>query len=462
MVVKKKSLVFAIIFLSLLIPLSSAVLEVEKSAKAEVVIPELNNPAIFELNIKNVGQPDTFEIFSLVGVTMDPRGAFELNTGDNPLEVKAYLSEDIRNNIRGFFKFEYQIKGTNSGLFKDMLTVNLVPLAETVEISVDDIRPGDSEAVINVANRQNAQIDGLKLSFNSAFFSYEGNVSLTPYGVSKIRAKLDRTLVSKLSAGDYIMTDIIGMEDASVKAETPIVYISKEDVSETRTSVGFIIRDTKITKANRGNVPVSAEITLSRDILTRLVTTYSVEPTSSNRGGVFVDYSWSKDLLPGEYYSVTVTTNYTFPFVLIILIVLVVVLVRIFTQRSLMVTKRVSLVKTKGGEFALRVRLHVKARKGISNVQVIDRLPGMTKLYEKFGAKPDKIDPATRRLFWSISKLAAGEERVFSYIVYSKVSMVGSFELPATTAVYEEDGKTHEVLSNKTFFVANTGSATSE
>ena len=40
--------------------------------------------------------------------------------------------------------------------------------------------------------------------------------------------------------------------------------------------------------------------------------------------------------------------------------------------------------------------------------------------------------------------------------------MVGSFELPATTAVYEEDGKTHEVLSNKTFFVANTGSATSE
>ena len=106
MVVKKKSLIFAIIFLSLLIPLSSAALEVEKTAKSEVVIPELNNPAVFDFNIKNLGQPDSFEIFSLVGVTMDPRGAFELNTGDNPLEVKAYLSEDIRNKIRGFFKFQ--------------------------------------------------------------------------------------------------------------------------------------------------------------------------------------------------------------------------------------------------------------------------------------------------------------------------------------------------------------------
>ena len=99
MVVKKKSLIFAIIFLSLLIPLSTAALEVEKTAKSEVVIPELNNPAIFDFNIKNLGQQDSFEIFSLVGVTMDPRGAFELTTGDNPIEVKAYLSEDIRNKM---------------------------------------------------------------------------------------------------------------------------------------------------------------------------------------------------------------------------------------------------------------------------------------------------------------------------------------------------------------------------
>jgi len=462
MVVKKKSLIFAIIFLSLLIPLSSAALEVEKTAKSEVVIPELNNPAVFDFNIKNLGQPDSFEIFSLVGVTMDPRGAFELNTGDNPLEVKAYLSEDIRNKIRGFFKFEYQIKGSNSAVFKDMITVNIVPLAETVEISVDDIRPGDSEATINIANRQNAQINEMKLTFSSAFFTYSGNVSLSPYATSKIKVKMDKTAMSKLSAGSYILSNVIGLESASVKSESSINYVRKEEVTETRTSTGFIIRDVKITKSNKGNVPASANITLSRDILTRLVTVYTLEPVSSEKGGLFVDYVWNKELLPGESYSVTVTTNYTFPFILIILVVLVIVLVRVFTQRSLMITKRVSLVKTKGGEFALRVRLHVKARKGISNVQIIDRLPGMTKLYEKFGVKPDKIDPATRRLFWSVPKLAAGEERVFSYIVYSKVSMVGSFELPATTAVYEEDGKTHEVLSNKTFFVANTGSATSE
>lgn len=455
-------ILLVLLFAIAIFPFASASLTIDKTAKAQVVIAELNNPAVYEFNINNAGQPDTFEIYSLLGISMFPKGAFELNTGDNVLEVKVYPSSEVRTKFKGYYQFEYQIKGTNSGIFKDTLMINIVPLADTVEINVNDIRPGDSEAVVNIVNRQNAEIDDLKLTLDSSFFHYDGNVTIDSFGTATVKVKMDKTTVSKLTAGSYVMNAVLGLEGASAKSEATINYVRKEEVAETRVGTGFIMRDIKITKANKGNVPVTAKIEVSKDILTRLVTTYTVEPTSTDRAGLFVNHVWQKDLLPGDSYSVTMTTNYTFPFIAIILIVVVIFLVRVFTQRALMVTKRVALVKTKGGEFALRVRLHVKARKSVGNIQIIDRLPGVTKLYEKFGAKPDKIDLATRRLFWGIGKLTAGEERVFSYIVYSKVSVVGSFELPAATAVYEEEGKTHEVLSNKTFFVAETASYSEE
>jgi hypothetical protein len=77
-------------------------------------------------------------------------------------------------------------------------------------------------------------------------------------------------------------------------------------------------------------------------------------------------------------------------------------------------------------------------------------------LYEKFGIRPDKIDAATKRLFWNIERLNSGEERVYSYIIYSKLNVVGRFELPSATAIYQREGKTEQVLSNRTFFVAET------
>jgi len=41
-----------------------------------------------------------------------------------------------------------------------------------------------------------------------------------------------------------------------------------------------------------------------------------------------------------------------------------------------------------------------------------------------------------------------------SYIIYSKVGILGKFALPVTTAVYEREGKIHEAESNRTFFIA--------
>ena len=149
-------------------------------------------------------------------------------------------------------------------------------------------------------------------------------------------------------------------------------------------------------------------------------------------------------------------TNYTFPFILLLLIIASGFLAHRYSRTNVVAQKQVTHVRTKSGQFAVKVQIAIRARTDVKNIQVIDRLPGMMKLYDKFGTKPSKLDATTRRMFWNIDHLRTGEERVVSYIIYSTVSVVGRLELPPALVVFEHNGALHEVPSNRAFFLAET------
>ncbi|MEK6850394.1 MAG: hypothetical protein AABX85_02370, partial [Nanoarchaeota archaeon] len=308
-----------------------------------------------------------------------------------------------------------------------------------------------------VTNTQNTDLENANIHFTSSFFDEQKSVSLKPFESVNLSLNIDKEKIKSLVYGSYVFNSEISLGNSSAEVESTLNYASKEESSVSKTGKGFIIRKTTYTRTNTGNTALSGKIEITKDVLSRLFTTNSAAPLQVERQSFSAKYIWEKSLQPGESYSIISTTNYTFPFILILLIVVVALLVKLYVKTNLVVDKRVSYVKTKGGEFALKVKLHVKAKKYIENVQLIDRLPGMTRLYEKFGVMPDKIDAATKRLFWNVERLNAGEERVYSYIIYSKVRVVGRFELPAATATYLREGKTEQVFSNRTFFVAETG-----
>jgi hypothetical protein len=340
-------------------------------------------------------------------------------------------------------------------IFNDTITIKIIPLEEAVVIGQAKLLPGETKVIIPIQNTQNTNINDLELQISSAFFDSSAKLSLKPFETQNITLEVDSSKTQSLLAGPYVIIGKVISQNKEVKISGVLNYLEKEGISVNKTSSGHIITKTSITKTNEGNTAVTAKIELSKDIISRLFTIYSKEPMTAERGIFNVKYNWEKQLQPGESLTISATTNYTMPLIIIILIVVIILLVKIYTRTALVVNKQVSYVKTKGGEFALRVKLHVKAKKHVSKVQVIDRLPGMTKLYEKFGHAPDRIEHATRRLFWDIPSLSPGEERVFSYIIYSKVAVVGRFELPSATAIFEREGKTHEILSNKTFFLAD-------
>ena len=433
----------------------SASLDVYKVDKQSVIISELNNPATFEFDITNNGSSESAEMYSFVGVSFVPNGTFNLASGLNKIDVTAQLNPDLMSK-RGYYYFEYEIKGANSGITGDKILVEIRSLKDLLSFETDKFNIGDSEVKLKVTNTKNINLTNLNLHFNSIFFDTQKTLSFAPYESKDITLKVNKEGIDKIESGNYVYHTDLTLGKVNVSVESSLNYLPREEISSTTSSEGFIIRKSTYTRTNVGNVVATATIQTSRDVLSRLYTINSIEPVSVKRNALYATYTWEKNLNPGESYSVTTTTNYTLPFIFILLVIVIALLVKAYTRTNMVVNKKVSYVKTRGGEFALKVTLSVKAKKYVENIQVIDRLPGMTQLYEKFGIRPDKIDAATKRLFWNIDRLNSGEERVYSYIIYSKVNVVGRFELPSATAVYQRDGNTEQILSNRTFFVAET------
>jgi len=59
-----------------------------------------------------------------------------------------------------------------------------------------------------------------------------------------------------------------------------------------------------------------------------------------------------------------------------------------------------------------------------------------------------------KKIKWKYEKLEPGEVRLLSYIIYSKVGVLGKFALPQTIAIFEHDGEIKETKSNRAFFVS--------
>ena len=86
---------------------------------------------------------------------------------------------------------------------------------------------------------------------------------------------------------------------------------------------------------------------------------------------------------------------------------------------------------------------------------MIYKLPSIVRIYERFGGEqPSKVNEKTRRIEWNFEKMDEGEVRTISYIIYSKVGVLGKFTLPTATAIYERDGKICEDYSNRAYFIA--------
>jgi hypothetical protein len=440
---------FILIFLPTVLAFS---LDVKKTSSNEVLIYDLDKPLTVDLKITNNGVSDNIEFYNLIGFRILPGGTEPIASGETK-DFKLKISPVGEFKYRGFYTFEYYIKGRDAEI-KDTLTFQIIDLKDAFEVGTEEINPESNLLKIYLYNKVNFEFGTIKAKFSSPFFNIEKEFELAGNEKKTFEIQLNKEDFKKLMAGFYTVKAEISVDDKKTEVEGMIKFVEKNILTTTKKDYGLVVYTKIIEKKNEGNVIEKTDTVIQKSIISRLFTSFSPEPDVVDRKGPTIYYTWNREVKPGEVLEIKVKTNWLFPFIIILFIVVIVILVKQVEKNDLVLKKKVNFVNAKGGEFALKVSVFITARKFIEKINIIDRLPPLVKVYEHFGGNAPKMNERLRRMEWDFNKLEAGETRVLSYLVYSKVGVLGKFALPATTAIYEKDGKIHESRSNRAFFVA--------
>ncbi|MFH1801478.1 MAG: hypothetical protein ABH804_01445 [archaeon] len=450
-----KKIIFIIIALLLIFPTASALnLQIEKKSSNEVLIYDLKKPAAFKIEITNFGPEDNIEFYNLLGFEMFPIGTVHLSSGETK-EIELKLSPIGEIQQRGNYILEYFIRGQGGSQIKQTLAFKIIDVKDAFEIGSGTVDPESHSLSVYIHNKVNFNFGDMKAKFTSPFFSIEREFTLGPNEKKEFIIELNKEDFKKLTAGFYTLNAEISVSDKKENLEGTINFVEKNIITETTKNYGLVISTKIIKKSNEGNAVAEARAVVKKNIISRLFTTFNPEPDAVERQGGVVYYIWDRSINPGEALEIKVKTNWLFPFLIIFFIILIVILTKQYSKTNIILRKKVNFVRAKGGEFALKITISVHAKKYVERVNIIDKLPPLVKLYEKFGTeKPFRIDEKNRRIEWHYDKLEVGEVRVLSYVIYSKVGVLGRFSLPSATALYERNGEIEEVQSNRAFFVA--------
>lgn len=450
---KKRVLLFTILILFSITSVLAVNLEIEPKAIDDSFVMELNEPIIFDLAIKNLESKDTFQIYSLVGINITHT---PLTIDKDEIKIiRIYLTpQDFLKSNPKLYTFEYKIKNSKNEIQSEILTIRIINLKSVFSINSEPINPKSNKIIINVKNNIMKDFKEVNFEFNSEFFKENRKVSIGPNEKKYVEIPIDKEKLKTFIAGKYLMNSQVSIRKNIANIESQIKFLESGGIEITENKNGFVIQRNEIIKKNTGNTKQLVSITEKKNSIAYLFTITNIPPTKIETERFDKIYIWEKVLDPNEELKVITKTNWLFPILIFIVIIIGIILIKKYLYDSLELTKKVSFVKTKGGEFALKVTLKIKAKIQLEKIRIVDRLPAVVELCDKFGMiSPDKIDRQSRRLYWNINRLNRNETRIFTYIIYSKLGLFGRLELPEAKAFYEEEGKSKETASNKSFYV---------
>lgn len=450
---KKEFLVLGLIFLLIGIVSATNVNVISRVVEG-IVVNDAGEPILVEITITNYGPEGNFRIFTPEKLSITPN---EINLGEG--ETKTITLEllpiESMMSAEGYFRIPINVRKEGTGNpYVFYVPIKLLDFKELFVFSPHNINIDSSKLGIDIYNIEDVDYKNIEISFRSVFIDdYSSKYNLLPYEKKFIEVPVNNDKLKNLIFGSYPLTVTYEVEGRKSEFIVWTKLIEQSGVSVNEENSGIIIKKNVVEKKNEGNIITIAEVNIKKNIFSKFFTTFSKEPNRVEREGFAVVYYWQGELRPNESLKIEATTNWTLPFLVILLIIGVAVLSKMYFSHDLEMVKRVNYVRTKSNDFALKVTIKVKAKKFMEKISIYDRIPAMTKVYEDDRNFTGKLDKDKGRLKWDVNYLSAGEERTFSYIIYSKVKILGKFELPSATTVYESKGKVHEEKSNRVFFI---------
>ncbi len=420
-----------------------------------VLMKDFNNQSVtFNVSVTNNGPSDSFTFFNLVGFLMEPSQPVYIAQGETKT-VNITITPVSELSYTGYYTFNYYIQSSSGDRNPESVTFRIASLDNAFSVGASEINPKSNSITIYIKNGVNFNFQNLNVNFKSPFFTPDKQVSLAPYEQKSFEVTLNKDDFKSLLAGFYTLSADISSSGKSGTVEGNIKFSEQDILNVSEQNNGFIIFTKVIEKKKQRNVVPHTQTTVTKNDISRLFTTFSPEPDTVKRNGFNVDYTWDSRVQPGDTLRIEVKTNWLWPLFVVLFIIAIVILVKQFSKTSLTMDKKVSFLRAKGGEFAVKVTIVVSAKKFVERLTINERLPPLVKLYEKFGVeKPSRVDEKNKKLEWYFDQLEAGETRVLSFVLYSKVGVLGRFALPTAAAIFERNGKISEAESNRAFLVA--------
>ena len=367
------------------------------------------------------------------------------------------------------YKLELNLKSKRTG---DTLIlpfhINIVPLKPTKEqydtniimyVNSDEMIDPRKESFISVELKNKAVVDfrGLVLKVSSGLVNKELFVNLGPHEEKIIRIPLNLS-PTQGPLQDFFRVILATPDGESIKQfSKPYAIIGYSEFYEEKSiKKGFLTKQVRIKVVNKGNKAANYLLKYRTNWFESMFSRTSPKAYYYKEGSKRY-LSWNLKLAKGESAEVFINENYWPLFLLLLLLCINLVIYYIF-RIPVVVKKEASVIKLKeGGISKLKVVISVKNRgsKPVSKVKLIDVIPNIAEVEKSLDIgplKPEKVVKRSSRgtiLKWDLGVLDKFDERIVSYKVKSKLSILGWFTLPAAIVKYSIKGKEFKVKSRK-------------
>jgi len=459
----KKLLILPIIFL-LTLTLAQAELKITNEAQQDSI--NLGETAVFTLKVENKGSTQQT-------IILDPiqqYGQWRVDTPDPYiLDIPAGQMRESKVRITplakikvGTYNLQIAIKDFKGNTFQEIvLPVKLGPFdypVTTQLIMADVADPRDSLNVkIMLENLYSYDLNNLNLEIFSSIFKQSQKIDLL--GNEKVIKEFKFSIDPSASSGDYSVIATLTNKGSIIGKDSKKISLTQfsEVTEKTIKEEGLFSSTITVEKTNEGNSKAAGKTLFRLTSFQKIFSSYSVEPTEiTNEDGQYV-YTWEFILEPKDSFVVSVKTSYSILFLSILILLAVIFLAHHFLSRKIIVTKKVMEVKkSKDGISGMKILLHVKNKSSFTftKLKIVDFLPKLVAPSKDFGTiSPTNVQRSASgaiRVIWDISKLERGEERVISYKIRSKLSIIGRFSLPSAVVEYRNKrGNLVRIHSNR-------------
>lgn len=461
----------AIILFSAIILLAAAVYAQDFSAtilsRANTI--KQNETAMYSLIISHhFNTPQTFEVYS-TDVLWDVRTKDILNvlpgeTFETELQLRPL------NLNPGLYSIPLHVKRTGTDqIVKQNVQLEVISQKPPTAAYLPAIRgtatmarkadPKDTVRIyVTLENQNKKLLKNAQVKLRSNVINKDYDVELKPQETKKLtfEALIDpyttpqqdvmRVTVVVQENGEVYQFDLEPVEYTVVEY-SDLMKINEETITETFKTIKTIWL------LNEGNVQIRQKYAMPTSYLQSLFMT--TEPQSRRIGSQRV---WELDIEKGKTQQITISVNYR-PLVFLIAALFILVIAYFAFRSPIVMRKQATIVGThEGGISELKVLLTIRNRtnKIVKDLKIIDLVPRIAALKQdtEIGTvNPDKVlhdEMQGTILKWRIDQVDAGEERLISYKIRSKLSILGGVTLPVAVARFEtEKGRTRHSNSNK-------------